>query len=121
MFEIHKKHVEPDVLVVQPVGRITMGRPSQEIEWLIDELVRGDIRKLVIDLAGVDRVDSTGIGVLVTSSAKLKKAGGEMRISGVKGMVHDMMYTANINRIIGFYDTMEEAAASFAPSGPKET
>jgi len=114
MFEIHRKHIEPDIFVIQPTGRITMGRPCQEIEWVIDELVRGNIRKLVMDLTGVDRVDSTGIGVVVTSSGKVKKAGGEMRVCGVKGMVHDMMYTANIHRIIKFYETLEEAVASFA-------
>jgi anti-anti-sigma factor len=113
MFEIRRKHIEPDVFVVQPVGRLVMGRPCQEIEWLVDELVRGNIRKLVMDLGGVDRVDSTGIGVIVTSSGKIKKAGGEMRVCGVKGMVHDMMHTANIHRIISFHETMEEAAASF--------
>jgi anti-sigma B factor antagonist len=113
MFEIGRKHIEPDIFVIQPTGRMIMGRPSQEVEWLIDELVRGNVRKLVLDLSGVDRVDSTGIGVIVTSSAKMKKAGGEMRVCGVKGMVHDMMYTANIHRIINFYDTVELAAASF--------
>jgi len=113
MFEIHRKHIDPDVFVIEPAGRITMGRACQEIEWVVDELVRGNIRKLIVDLSGVDRVDSTGIGVIVTSSGKIKNAGGEMRICGVKGMVHDMMYTANIHRIIGFHNTVEEAAASF--------
>ena len=120
MFEIHKKLIEPDVFVIQPAGRIIMGRPAQEIEWLIEELIRDNTRKLVLDLSGVDRVDSTGIGIIVTASAKMKKAGGEMRICGVHGMVHDMMYTANIHRIISFHPTLEEAAASFnAPA--KET
>jgi anti-sigma B factor antagonist len=114
MFEIRRKHIEPDVLVIQPVGRVIMGRPCQELEWLMDELVRGSIRKVILDLSEVDRVDSTGIGVIVTSSAKLRKAGGELRVSGAHGMVHDMVYTANIHRIIPFFDRLEEAAASFA-------
>jgi len=120
MFEIHRKHIDPDVFVMQPAGRITMGRPCQEIEWLVDELVRGNIRKLVLDLASVDRVDSTGIGVIVTSAGKLRKVGGEMRLAGAKGMVHDIMYTANIPRIISFYETMEEAAASFSSSAAEK-
>lgn len=114
MFEIHRKHIEPDIFVIQPAGRVTMGRPCQEIDWLIDELLRGNIRKLIMDLSAVDRVDSTGIGMVVTASAKIKKAGGEMCLSGAKGMVYDMMHTANIHRIIPFYETVEEAAASFA-------
>jgi anti-sigma B factor antagonist len=114
MFEIHRKHIDPDVFVIQPVGRITMGRACQEVDWLVDELIRGNIRKLVIDLTGVERVDSTGIGIIVTGSGKIKKAGGEIRLCGVKGMVYDMMHTANIHRIIPFYDTIEEAVASFS-------
>lgn len=116
MFEIHRKHIEPDVFVIQPVGRLIMGRAAQEMEYLVDELLRGNIRKVVLDLSGVDRVDSTGIGIIVTASGKLKKAGGEMRLSGVKGMVHDMMHTANIHRIIPFSETVEDAAASFGDS-----
>jgi len=112
--EIHRKHIEPDVFVLQPVGRVTMGRPCQEIEWVIDELVRGNIRKVILDLSEVDRVDSTGIGMIVTSSGKMKKAGGEIRVAAAHGMVHDMVYTANIHRIIPFHDTVEQAAASFS-------
>jgi anti-sigma B factor antagonist len=114
MFEIRRKHIEPDVFVMQPVGRVIMGRPCQELEWLMDELVRGNVRKVVLDLSEVERVDSTGIGVIVTSSAKMRKAGGELRVSGARGMVHDMVYTANIHRIIPFFERMEDAAASFA-------
>jgi anti-sigma B factor antagonist len=113
MLEIRRKHIEPDVFVLQPVGRITMGKPCQEVEWIVDELIRGNIRKLVLDLSEVDRVDSTGLGMIVTSSGKFKKAGGEMRIAGVKGMVHEMLYTANIHRVIGFHDTLDEAVAAF--------
>lgn len=111
--EIRRKHIEPDVFVLQPVGRVTMGRPCQEIEWVIDELVRGSIRKVILDLSEVDRVDSTGIGMIVTSSGKLKKAGGEIRVACARGMVRDMAYTANIHRIIPFHETVEQAAASF--------
>lgn len=112
--EIRRKHIEPDIFVLQPVGRVTMGRPCQEIEWVIDELVRGNIHKVILDLSEVDRVDSTGIGTIVTSSGKLKKAGGELHVAAAHGMVHDMVHTANIHRIIPFHDTVEQAAASFA-------
>ena len=112
--EIRRKHIEPDIFVLHPVGRITMGRPCQEVEWVVDELVRGNIRKVVLDLSEVERVDSTGLGMLVTCLGKLKKSGGELRVSGAKGMVHDMAHTANIHRIIRFFETLDDAVASFA-------
>jgi anti-sigma B factor antagonist len=114
MFEIHRKHIEPDIFVIQPTGRVVVGRPCQELEWLVDELVRGNIRKLLLDLTGVERIDSTGIGIIVTTSAKLKKGGGELRVCGAKGMVHEMIYTANIQRIIPFHDELQEAVSAFS-------
>jgi anti-sigma B factor antagonist len=121
MLEIRRKHIDPDIFVLQLVGRITMGKACQELEWVVDELVRGNIRKLVLDLTEVDRVDSTGLGLIVTSHGKLKKAGGELRVVGVKGMVHEMLYTANIPRIIAFHETLEDALAAMSPkTGPPE-
>ena len=114
MLEIRRKHIEPDIFVLFLIGRITMGKPCQEVEWVVDELVRGNIRKLILDISEVDRVDSTGLGMIVTSSGKLKKAGGELHVAGAKGMVHDMVHTANIHRIISFYDTLEQAVAGFS-------
>jgi anti-sigma B factor antagonist len=116
MLEIRRKHIEPDIFVLQPVGRITMGRPCQEVEWVVDELLRGNIRKLILDLSEVDRVDSTGLGMIVTTAGKFKKAGGEMRVVGVKGMVSEMAHTANIHRIIAFHETVVEAAGAFSAS-----
>ena len=116
MLEIRRKHIEPDIFVLHPVGRITMGRPCQEVEWVVDELIRGNIRKLILDLSEVDRVDSTGLGMIVTTSGKLKKAGGELRVVGAKGMVHDMAHTANIHRIIPFHETLEQAVQAFSPA-----
>lgn len=121
MLEIRRKHIDPDIFVLQLVGRVTMGKSCQELEWVVDELVRGNIRKLVLDLTEVDRVDSTGLGLIVTSYGKLKKAGGELRVVGAKGMVHEMLYTANIPRIIAFHETLEDAVAAMSPkTGPSE-
>jgi anti-sigma B factor antagonist len=116
MLAIRKELVEPDVTVLHLSGRIAMGRPCQEIEWQVEEVIREKRPKLVLNLTEVQRVDSTGFGTIVMCSGRLKKAGGELRVAGAKGIVDEIAHTSNIPRIVSFYPTVEEAIASFAAS-----
>ena len=115
MLEIRKECVQPDITVLHLTGRIAMGRPCQEIEWQVDELIRAKTPKLVLDVSDVQRVDSTGFGTIVMCSGKLKKAGGELRVAGARGIVEEIAHTSNIPRIIPFHPSVEEAVAAFTP------
>ena len=111
--QIRKEVVAPDIVVLHLSGRVAMGRPCQEIEAQIEELIQQNVHKFVLDLTEVHRVDSTGFGTIVLGAGKFKKAGGEMRIAGAKGIVEEIAYTANLPRIIPFHTTVEEAVAGF--------
>ena len=112
MLAIRKEAVSPDVTVLHLTGRIAMGRPCQDIEAQVDELIREKRLKLVLDLSEVQRVDSTGFGTIVTSAGKLKKAGGALHVAGAKGMVEEIAHTSNISRVVPFFSTVDEAVSA---------
>lgn len=114
MLEIRKESVQPGITVLHLTGRIAMGRPCQEIEGQVDELIRLKVPRLILDLSDVQRVDSTGFGTIVVCSGRLRKAGGELRVAGAQGIVEEIAHTSNLPRIIPFYATVAEAVASFA-------
>jgi anti-sigma B factor antagonist len=116
MLQIRKQSVAPDIVVLHLIGRIAMGRPCQDIEAQIDELIQQKVQKVILDLAAIQRVDSTGFGTVVMCAGKFKKAGGDLRVAGAKGMVEEIAHTSNIPRIIPFYASVEEAVASFPTS-----
>ena len=58
-------------------------------------------------------VDSTGIVILVMCYAKMKKAGGSLRIAGVNGMVEETLKMTNVDKIMPFYPSLAEAAQNF--------
>jgi anti-sigma B factor antagonist len=116
MLAIRKETVPPDVTVLHLTGRIAMGRPCQEIESHVDELIRQNTPKVVLDLSEVQRVDSTGFGTIVMCAGKLKKAGGELRVAGAKGIVNEIAHTSNITRVVPFHESTEEAVAAIAKS-----
>jgi anti-sigma B factor antagonist len=114
MFEMTKEQMGPDVAVLHISGRIAMGKPCQDIDAQVEELVREKVTKIVLDLEHVDRVDSTGFGTIVLCAGKLRKVGGELRVAGAKGIVAEIAHSSQIPRIVPFHGTVEDAVANFA-------
>jgi anti-anti-sigma factor len=114
MLQIRPEVIPPDITVLHLSGRVSMGRPCQDIETQIDELIRQKSTKVVLDLSDVQRVDSTGFGTIVMSAGKFKKAGGVLRVAGAKGIVEEIAHTSNLPTIIPFHPTVEEAVAAFS-------
>jgi anti-sigma B factor antagonist len=113
MLEIQSKHREPDIMVVEIAGRITMGRECKHLEWTTDNLVREKHKKIIFDLAGVTHIDSTGIGIIVMSAGQLKEAGGRLRLACAHGHVGEVLKMTNVDKVVELHPTIDAAAASF--------
>jgi anti-sigma B factor antagonist len=113
MFEIRKELLVPGVAILHLSGRVAMGRPCQEIEAQIDELIREKTVNVILDVTDVQRVDSTGFGTIVQCSNKLKKAGGGLRVAGATGMVEEIAHSSQILKIVPFHATVAEAVSGF--------
>jgi hypothetical protein len=53
MLEIQTKQLQPDIVVLEIAGRITIGRDCKHLEWAVDSLVREQRKKIIFDLTGV--------------------------------------------------------------------
>jgi anti-sigma B factor antagonist len=113
LLNIEESRLQPDIVLLRFTGRITLGRDSQEIEWKVADLMRDKATRVIFDLSGVSFVDSTGIGIIVMCSGKLKDAGGELRLSGASGIVDQTLRLTGVNKIVPFHNTTDEAAAAF--------
>ena len=114
--EIEESYLEPDIVLLSFTGRITIGRNSQQIEWKTAELIRNKSARVIFDLADVDFIDSTGIGIVVMCSGKLKQSGGQLRLSGATGVVDQTLRMTGVDNIVPFHATAEQAAAAFGDS-----
>lgn len=111
--EIRRTLIEPNIVIVEIVGRVTLGGESQQIEWLVADLVSENQTKIVFDITGVTRVDSTGVGIIVMCFGKIKKAGGELRLAGANRAVEDVLKMTRVDSIVGLYPTTAAALESF--------
>jgi anti-sigma B factor antagonist len=113
MLDIQTKHLQPDIVVLEIKGRITLGGESKQLEWTLEKLVGEGRKKVIFDLTGVTNVDSTGIGIIVMSAGKMKKAGGELRVAGATAHVEDVLKMTNVDQIVVLHPTTAAAAAGF--------
>ena len=107
---IDLKLTEPGIAILQMAGRLVLGSDSMRVEWTVADLVREQHNKVIFDVAGVTMLDSTGVGILVMCHAKLKKAGGSLRIAGLSGMVEDTLKMTSLDKLIPCYPTVADAS-----------
>ncbi len=113
MLTIEQHAIGFGITVIYATGRITLGRSAQELEWAVDELVKQQVNRVIFDFAGVEFLDSTGVGIVVMCAAKLKDSGGALRMAGATGVVHKTLDMCRVSEIVPMYGSVEEAAESF--------
>ena len=111
-----KKQIRPGVVVMEINDSIRMGPNLQQIEKEVDGAVRQNDKCIIFDLSNVTYVDSTGIGTIVRLMARLKKVGGTLRLTGVKGMVEGVLKLTQVDKIIEICPTAADACRDLPPS-----
>jgi len=75
--------------------------------------------KLVIDLARLRFVDSSGLGALLSCLRQLSAKGGDLKLSGMSKQVRAVFELVRLHRIFDIFATTEEAVQAFrAPLPP---
>jgi anti-sigma B factor antagonist len=109
--ELQEKTVgEVDVLVLN--GRLDASC-AKEVKDKVRELTKQHRVKLVIDMAGVDFIDSSGLGSLVASLRSVNKNGGEIKVAALQDQVRAIFELTRLHRIFDIFDNFEDAAKSF--------
>ena len=78
---------------------------------MVDELALGPRKHLIFDLSGLAQIDSTGMGLFISTHGKLEKLGGNLRLAAAAGAVRDAFHVTRLDTIFTFYDSTAEASA----------
>jgi len=112
MLQLQTRNVDPDIVVLEVAGRITMGRDSKQLEWSTENLVRDNKKKVVFDLSGVTHIDSTGIGIIVACAGQLKQAGGKLHVCA-QGHVEEVLRLTCVDKVVDVHPSLAAATAGF--------
>jgi anti-sigma B factor antagonist len=112
LLEIAEREMAPDITVVELAGTLELGRETQRIETLVDDLVKRGSTRVIFDMKGVEHMDSTGLGMLALASGKLRESGGSLAIVAPGGRVLELLTLTQINLIVKVCPTVEAAVAA---------
>ena len=101
------------VTIVDCSGRITLGEGSVILRDTVRDLLSKGNKKIVLNLAEVNYIDSSGIGELVSAFTTVKNSGGELKLLNLTKRVHDLMQITKLYTVFDVYDDEKKAIASF--------
>ncbi|MBI5058164.1 STAS domain-containing protein [candidate division KSB1 bacterium] len=102
---------EKDVIVIHLHGRITGVQDTDDFHNVIETILTSDFKNAVLDIKGVDWMNSTGLALLVRAYTQLHEAGCRMHIAGASPAVQTVLHTTKLDSVFGLFPNVAEAAA----------
>jgi anti-sigma B factor antagonist len=104
--------VDLTTAVFRLTGRMTLGTRLREIESQISGIAGKGIHKLILDLSGIEFLDSAGLGVLMILYGKMKVNRGQLRLVAPRAKVLDVLKLTHTDSILAIDPNLEAALAS---------
>lgn len=101
------------VTIVDINGRITLGDETGKLREAVRKLISDGKKKIVLNLAHVDYIDSSGVGELVSSFTAVRNAGGELKLLNLTKKVHDVLYVTKLYTVFDIKEDEFNAVKSF--------
>lgn len=101
------------VTVIDVSGRITLGEGCTQLRQLIrDQLGKGS-KSILVNLADVTYIDSSGIGELVSAFTAVSNQGGQLKLLNLTKKVHDLLQITKLYTVFDVHDDEAKAITSF--------
>ena len=101
------------VTVVDVSGRITLGEGCSQLRELIRDQVSKGNKKVLLNLADVTYIDSSGIGELVSAYTAVSNQGGQLKLLSLTKKVHDLLQITKLYTVFDVHDDEAKAISSF--------
>ena len=106
-------HEKNGVVVLEPKGKIMGGPDATVLHDKLHDFIKEDKKKVVIDLAKVDWMNSTGLGILISGLTTLRNNGGELKLANVTEKIQSLLTITKLITVFESFDSVEEAVSSF--------
>ena len=101
------------VSVVTLDGRIVLGEESNSLREKLKSMLAEGKKKIVLDMADVKYIDSSGLGTLVAAHVSAKTQGASVRLCNLGKKFHEVMQLTKLLTVFDVYDTEAAALSSF--------
>jgi anti-sigma B factor antagonist len=108
---IHTRTVG-DVHFLDISGKIILGQGTMVVRNTIKDLLHNGGKNIVLNLAEVNYIDSSGVGELVSSFTAVAKEGGQLKLLNLTAKVREILAITRLLTVFEVYDNEQAAAAA---------
>lgn len=94
-------------------GMLIGGSLAERINQTLENFINQGKKNIVMDLSRVTFMNSSGMGILISSFSKLKNNGGSLKLANVTNKIEGILSNTKLNLIFEYYETVEDAVKSF--------
>jgi anti-sigma B factor antagonist len=103
------------VVILKLDGRITVGKEATALRSAVDALNTAGKRNLVLNLAKVDYIDSTGLGALVMMANSMRKNGGNVKLLSLNRRNIELLVMTKLATVFEIFSDEHDAINSYFP------
>jgi anti-sigma B factor antagonist len=112
---IHEREVE-GILILDLQGRLVAGEAAGALRERGNQAAKAENRNVVLNMRGVDYIDSSGLGTLVAAHSTLSKAGGAMALMNLSKRGAELLILTKLATVFRIFDDEKAAVDSFFPN-----
>jgi anti-sigma B factor antagonist len=112
--DIQQKERE-GIVILELKGRITVGPEAGALREKVAGLIAAGERSIVLDLSGVDYIDSTGLGALVMCATSLRRNHGNLKLLNPNRRNIELLVMTKLETVFEIFNDEQDAVNSFFP------
>ena len=103
------------IVILDLKGRITLGAEASALRDKVKELNDAGSRNVILNLAQVDFIDSTGLGALVMCATSLRRSHGNVKLLSLNRRTCELLVMTKIATVFEIFTEQQDAVNSFFP------
>lgn len=111
-----EERIKEGITILDLHGRLIVGEPVSALRERIRELLDTGKPRLILNLADVDYIDSTGLGGMVICFTSIQKAGGALKILNLSQRNVELLVLTKLTTVFEIFDDEQDAVNSFFPN-----
>ena len=103
-----------DIRILDCSGKITLGEGTMAVRNTVRDILKDNGKKIILNLADVNYIDSSGIGELVSTYTTVTNNGGQLKLLSLTKKIHELLQITKLLTVFQVFDSESAAVASFS-------
>ena len=102
-----------DIQILDCSGKITLGEGTMTVRNTVRDILKDNGKKIILNLADVNYIDSSGIGELVSTYTTVTNHGGQLKLLNLTKKIHELLQITKLLTVFQVFNDEQDAIGSF--------